>query len=139
MSADEALREAYLGTIYRVATTSDPVDIRIGARNPALDRLLQAKGVREWAFVSASNPQSRPLSEADNAQRNRLMKQTLHAAGWRTMDGVGLPARPGWQPEHSVLILGIGKATATSLARRWEQKAIVCGMLGEAPELVWVD
>lgn len=139
MKADETLRKAYLQTTYRVATTPQPVDIRVGARNPALDRLLQAKGAREWAFVTASNPQSQPLSDDENARRNREMKQSLLAAGWRSVDGVGLPATPGWRPEQSVLILDIGRTAAMTLASRWQQKAIVCGMLGKVAELVWVS
>jgi len=139
MTDDQALRDAYLQTTYRVAATAEPVDIRIGDHNPALDRLLQANGVHQWAFVTASNPQSQPLSDADNAQRNEEMKKSLHAAGWRTVDGVGLPGQPGWQAEHSVLILGIGREAACALSRRWQQKAIIYGALGKVPELVWID
>ena len=138
MTADNVLPQAYLDTVYRVAGDGQAIDIRVGEPNAALDELLKGNGVRQWAFVTASNPRSRPLSERDNVLRNAEMKHSLGAAGWRTVDGVGLPCRPGWQPEHSVLILGIDRDTAISLARRWEQNAFVYGTLGLPPELVWV-
>ena len=139
MSASKALRQAYLETIYRIASQPAPIDIRIGEPNAALDELLEKNGARQWAFVTASNPQSRPLCDDDNARRNAEMKRSLHEAGWRTVDGAGLPCRPGWQTEHSVLIVGIDRQAAMELARRWEQNAIVYGTLGQAPELLWVE
>ncbi|UCH49929.1 MAG: DUF3293 domain-containing protein [Betaproteobacteria bacterium] len=139
MTADKGLRQAYLDTVYRVEAKPHPIDIRIGESNAALDKLLQANKVQQWAFVTASNPRSQALSEEKNARRNAEMKSSLQQAGWRTADGVGLPSRPGWQPEHSVLILGIDRHAAIALARRWEQNAIVYGSVGQMPELLWVD
>ena len=139
MTARGAIHHAYLHTTYRVVTTPEPVDIRIGQRNSALDRLLQANGVQRWAFVTASNPRSQAQTDEDNARRNDELKQSLDETGWRYLDGVGLPDGCGWQPEHSVLILGMGKRAAIALARRWGQNAIVCGIHGEPSELVWAD
>lgn len=139
MTADMALRQAYLDTIYRVAGEGQVIDIHIGERNAALDQLLKTSKARQWAFVTASNPRSRVLSEHENAQRNAEMKSSLAQASWCTVDGIGLPARSDWQPEQSVLILGIDGNAAIALARRWEQNAIVCGSLGQAAELVWVE
>ena len=139
MTAGKALQQAYLETIYRVAGEEQAIDIRIDQSNVALDALLQENEVRQWAFVTASNPRSRALSERDNARRNAEMKSSLKRAGWRTVDGVGLPLRPGWKPERSVLILGIDRDAAIALARRWEQNAIVCGSFAQPPELVWVE
>ncbi len=139
MTADKALRQAYLDTIYRVRREPQPIDICVGEANPALDELLELHGARQWAFVTASNPHSRALSDGDNAARNAELKCSLDVSGWRTLDGVGIPRRPGWQPEDSVLILGIDRDTAITLARRWQQKAIVYGMLGQVPELIWVE
>lgn len=139
MTADKALRQAYLETIYRVASEPQPIDICIGEMNASLDELLQANKVRQWAFVTASNPCSRALSDRDNARRNSELRSSLEEAGWRVVDGVGLPLRTGWKPEHSVLILGIDRDAAMALARRWEQNAIVFGTFGQAPELVSVE
>lgn len=132
-----ALGEAYRRTTYRVFTATQPVDMRIGVVNPALDALLQTHGVRTCAFVTASNPRSQQHPDEQNALRNEAMMQSLRAEGWSCLDALGLPDRPDWTPEQSILILGITRRSAVALARRWQQNAIVYGRRGEPPELVW--
>ena len=140
MTVSDALSSAYRQTTYRVACSgSGPIDIRIGERNDALDRLLLASAASQWAFVSASNPQSRELSGPENARRNDALKRALTEAGWRYLDALGVPDNAGWQAEHSVLVLDITREAAIALARRWQQRAIVYGALNAAPELVWRD
>jgi hypothetical protein len=138
MTADKSLHDAYIQTIYRVIGTTQPVDIRIGYCSAALDQILQHNGVSEWAFVTASNPRSRRLPDRDNARRNAEMNQFLQQAGWRTLAAIGVPCNSRWQPEDSVLILGIDRDAATKLALRWEQNAFVHGKIGQPAELVWV-
>ena len=138
VTADKALCDAYLQTIYRVVGTAQPVDIRIGHCSAALDELLKECGVREWAFVTASNPRSRRLPDRDNARRNAEMKQSLQQAGWCALEGMGVPCDGQWQPEASVLILGIDRDAAMKLALRWEQNAFVRGEIGQPAELLWV-
>lgn len=137
MTADDALRDAYLQTTYRVLAAPEAIDIRIGQRNSMLDRLLRDNGVQDWAFVTASNPRSRRLPDHENAKRNAEMKHALQQDGWRLLDGIGLPCESGWQPENSVLILGIDRDAAMKVALRWEQNAIVCGTVGHPAELAW--
>jgi hypothetical protein len=139
MIGKRTLTEAYLRTTYRVLAETGPIDIRIGAVNPALERLLHARGVRTWAFVTASNPRSEPLCDDSNAQRNDAMKQSLREAGWRTVEALGVPDHPDWSAEQSVLIPGIGQQEAVTLGRCWQQNAIVFGRSGEPPELIWID
>ena len=138
MNADKALCDAYLQTIYRVLDTPQRVDIRIGEHCAALDRLLEAYGVREWAFVTANNPRSRPLPDRENARRNAEMKQSLQQAGWHVLEAIGLPPDNRWRAEASMLIPGMDRDTATSIALRWGQNAFVHGAIGQPAELVWV-
>ncbi|MGD8476217.1 MAG: DUF3293 domain-containing protein [Burkholderiales bacterium] len=139
MTVAKALQAAYLKTVYRVLGAAEPIDIRIGRCSPGLDRLLSQNGVTQWAFLTAANPRSQPLPDAENAQRNADMKRVLHEQGWYTLDAVGLPDDGAWQPEQSVLILGIDREAALEVARRWQQNAIVCGSIGQAAELAWVS
>jgi len=138
MTPNNALRDAYLRTVYRVVGAPQPFDIHIGQCSAALDRMLKTCGVSEWAFVTASNPRSRRLSDGDNARRNAEMKHFVQQAGWSTLDGVGVPCEGQWQPEESVLILGIDRDTAMTLALRWSQNAFVWGAIGKPAELLWV-
>ncbi len=137
--AREILEAAYRQTTYRVSGASGPVDIRIGIRNGSLDRLLEAHQVREWAFVTASNPGSRASPEHENARRNAELEQVLREAGLQYLHGSGVPDESGWQPERSYLVLGITNADAMAMAKRWGQRAIVWGSLGNAPKLAWTD
>jgi hypothetical protein len=134
-----ALTDAYLHTTYRVLAAQTCIDIRVGERSGALEQLLQSSGVRQWAFMTASNPKSRKLPDTENARRNEAMKAMIEQSGWRWLDAIGVPDRPDWQPEHSVLVLGIDRNSALELAKKWDQLAIVCGMQGEPAQLVWTD
>ncbi len=138
-TACESLEAAYLQTTYRVSTARGPVDIRIGVRNTALDRILDEHRVSEWVFITASNPGSRAKPHNENASRNAELEQVLRETGWQYLQGSGVPDESGWQPECSYLVLGIKKADAIAIAKRWGQCAIVWGTLWSAPELVWID
>lgn len=138
-TARERLEAAYLQTTYRVSTASGRVDIRVGVRNTALDRILDEQRVSEWVFVTASNPGSRALPEHENARRNAELEQMLRDEGRQYLHGNGVPDESRWQAECSYLVLGITKPDAIALAKRWRQRAIVCGTLEGAPELVWID
>ncbi len=139
MTERQALAQAYLETTYRVLSGTGTIDIRVGVPNPALDALLQTRGARNWAFISASNPHSQQTPDEENARRHSEFMRSLHAEGWLFMDALGVPDRAGWTPERSVLIPGIEQSAALALARRWQQNAIVYGKCGEPPELVWTD
>lgn len=134
-----ALTAAYLQTTYRVSGAREPVDIRIGIRSSALDKLLEDSWVSEWAFVTASNPGSRACPERENARRNAGLEQMLREAGLPYIQGIGVPDEPGWRAEQSYLVLGITKPGAVAMAKRWGQRACVWGSLRAAPELVWVE
>lgn len=115
------------------------MEIRIGIRNRALDQLLEWYQVREWAFVTASNPGSCALSESENACRNAGLAQALKEAGLPYLEAIGVPDTTGWEPEQSCLVLGITKSNAMAMAKHWGQRAIVWGVSGNPPELVWID
>ena len=53
-SERERLAAAFRAALYRILGPSGPIDLRIGRRSAALDRLLERAGVRCWAFLTAS-------------------------------------------------------------------------------------
>ena len=129
---------AYRATTYRVIAGRVCFDLRLGAHAPALDRLLHAKGVRHWAFVTACNPASLPLP----AWRNRVRQARLWRAlaGARLLlSGIGVPDTPGWASEPSVLAAPMTPGRARRIARRFGQNAAVAGRRGRVPVLVWTD
>ena len=128
---------SYRATCYEAQTPHGLLRIRIGEPCADLHLLLEEQGATEWAFISAYNPHSRPLKHTENQARHRQLLMELATRGLTFFEGEGIPDEPGWEPERSVLILGISTETARSLAQRFDQNAIVAGRLGRPATLVW--
>lgn len=73
----------------------------------------------------------------ENHERQRGLERGLEAAGFVFFRGSGGPDAENWQPEESVLVIGISQARGVEFGRRFGQEAIVCGRVGEAARLVW--
>jgi hypothetical protein len=133
-----ALERAYRATTYRAFVPgSSPIDLLVGQRSPALDRLLARAGAREWAFMTAWNPASRSLPRWNNAQRQRRLLCLLYGGAWLVLPGAGIPSGQDWLPEASFLVLAIPQGRAARLARMFGQHAIVAGRRGRPANLVW--
>ena len=137
------LLESYLATRYTAATPGGEVVIRIGRRHPEVDALLAEAiaaargGAASWAYLTAWNPRSRRLSDAENRLRQAALIAKIgnrHAY----FEGEGIATDGIWR-EPSLLILGISRAEAVQLGRQFEQNAIVAGEHGGEAELVCLD
>ncbi|MFM7153599.1 MAG: DUF3293 domain-containing protein [Bacteroidota bacterium] len=133
MQTDELI-SAYLNTDYRVNGFRRP--IRIGELSPEADAMLREHDFAEWAFITAWNPMSEPLSESENRLRNAELKSQLGA--WLVIDGAGCARNGDWPPEESYFVAGIPFANAVSLARTCAQRAFLYGRRGE-PAVLWVE
>ena len=60
----------------------------------------------------------------------------LEAAAHPLFDGWGRGEDLNWEPEQSLLALGVGKAQAIELGRRFGQNAVVWGTAGGLAELL---
>lgn len=127
---DDLLR-AYQASIYEI---DDPhLTIRPGETNPRLDELLAGEGLQTWAFITAWNPQSKPLGGAENdAAQARLLERVRHHHIWI---GRGRSVDATWQ-EDSLLIGGITAQEAKAIGREFDQRAILLGVVGEPARLV---
>jgi hypothetical protein len=127
-----SLIDAYKKTKFQVKELS--LTIEIGKLNDKLDYLLQKHNTKEWAFITAFNPFSKVLNKQDNIFRHEELKElTLK---YITFEGYGVGEDPKWEPELSLLIIGISKNDAITLGNKFEQNAIVNGELNQAPELL---
>ncbi|HJZ58178.1 MAG TPA: DUF3293 domain-containing protein [Gemmataceae bacterium] len=130
---DPSLEAAYLTTDYRVEDApGGPFVIRIGEVSRELAGL-------EWAFVTACNPGSGRLPDAENAHRMAQLEAAMREGGWRYYHGAGVGRGGQWPPEPSLLIIGIREPEAIELARQFGQNAIVAGRAVGAARLVWVS
>jgi putative PIN family toxin of toxin-antitoxin system len=121
---------AYMNALY--AVKDGPV-LRIGEANATLERLLEAHGARSAAFVTAANPRG---AQASAAQNDAAMASLAAALSWPALAGEGRDPQGRWRAEPSLLVLGIARAEAEALGRRFAQNAIVYCERGGAPELV---
>jgi hypothetical protein len=129
----------YLATTYRAKAPAGPIDLRIGQPSPRLDRLLDSLGAREWAFISAANPRSQPLSESENESRHSTFRALMEQKSFQVFEGEGIPDQPGWTAEPSLLILAVTLEEALELAAGFGQNAIVWGERSAPARLVWCD
>jgi hypothetical protein len=132
------LDAAYRATRYIAESKHGDIVIRIDLPTPALDTMLAAHGCTEWAFISACNPGSQLLSASENAERHVQLLAAVKTLGLPWLSGHGVPDHPDWQPEISLLILGITKEQATKLAAHFDQNAIVYGSAGLPAKLCYV-
>lgn len=134
------LGAAYRKTSYVVeAPGGGGFTIRIGECCPPLDRLLERTGTHLWAFVTACNPRSEPLSVAENAARMERLREVIARGGYEFLPGAGVPDEAGWSPEPSFLVPGITEEVAAEIGRLFEQHAIVVGRRGAAATLLWIS
>ena len=67
----------------------------------------------------------------------KQIRDTAEAGvGYVAFEGVGIPDSTEWQPETSLLILGIDEDTAAQIGLEFDQNAIVFGWHGEVAELI---
>jgi hypothetical protein len=129
------LRRAYEETAYIVQLHDGPLSIRIGKHHPELDCLLAAHQCQTWVFLSAENPRSEALLPELNERRHHKLIGALEKQRVLFFEGKGVPDRPGWQPEKSVLVLGADAAWILRHAVEFEQLAVVEGRIGEPARL----
>ncbi|KAB2959037.1 MAG: DUF3293 domain-containing protein, partial [Thermoanaerobaculia bacterium] len=72
-----ALERSYRRAIYRVRLESATLDLRVGELAPELDGWLAARGAARWGFITAVNPGSSPLPEAENRRRLARLEARL--------------------------------------------------------------
>lgn len=132
------LAAAYRRAVYRVETPDGAIDLRVGRRSVRLERWLEGLGASRWGFVSAVNPASRQLSEAENAERTGRLERRLAALGYRSFPGVGLDPEGSWPEEPSFLVLAVGISDLAGLAAEFGQAAFLAGETGRPARLVWL-
>ena len=120
---DAATLDAYRATDYLVFGDI-PLTLRIDESNADLAALHAAAQVHSSAFISACNPYSQPLSDAQNASRQAALAALLQESGYFFIDGSGQSRDKKWR-EPSFLVLGITLPEARELAVRFEQNAIL--------------
>jgi hypothetical protein len=129
------LLAAYQRTDYVIFEDDAEIIVHVDQADPAIDGLLRRHGAERGTIITAWNPESVILSDAENAARETELwgwigEQRLFALAAEGRDPTG-----AWQPEQSCLIFDIAPDVVATLGRRYGQNAIVHLKLGAAPEL----
>lgn len=127
-----SLLESYKNTRYKVFETN--ITIEIGKPNKELNELLLKYNSIEWAFITAYNPFSKILTSDENKLRHNELKELTR--NFVTYEGQGVGEDPNWEPEISLLNIGISKEESINIGNKFEQNAIVFGELNNSPELI---
>lgn len=121
----QALLRAYRNTCYE----ADGIQIRVGRRSAATDRLLLTYGARTGVLITAYNPFSRLMPLAWNHRMQARLLQALRRH--RILPARGLLGR--WSEAH-LMVFGDPRPLRR-LARRYRQNAIVIVRLRQPPRL----
>jgi hypothetical protein len=131
------LERAYMATAFVADVPGGSIEIRVGRQHPALDTLLIGRGADAWAFITAWNPASKQLPDAENATRQQRLRDELTSLRLVMFPGRGVPDEGDWPPEASLLVLDLAEADALRIGRDHGQNAVVVGALGGPARLVW--
>ena len=135
MALAPELIEAYENADYVVFTDPELV-LRIGEPSPRLDAVLEAEGATAAAYITAANPRSEQKTGAENESAGATLDELLARSGYPRYAGEARDPEKRRAAEASVLVIGIYRDNAVTLARIFGQNAIVLIEKGKAPELV---
>ena len=137
---DQTLIAAYRATDY-VLFIGDAreITLNIGRHNPEFDRVLDGRQATTAVVVTAHNPRSVVLSEAENGERHVRLMSLLESRGYDYALGEGRDPTGHWKAELECVVFGIPVEVGLEIARRFEQNAIVFVTRGGAPELVYPE
>jgi putative PIN family toxin of toxin-antitoxin system len=121
--------DSYRDALYGV----DGVVLRIGERSAELEALLEAEGAASAAFLTAANPRGEETSHAANEAAMQALRSSV---SWPFREGEGRDPQGRWPAEPSLLVIGIPRADAEALGRKFDQNAIVFVEKESAAELV---
>ena len=136
MTEKEKLLEIYKQTNYFISDLG--IQIVIEKFNNKIDKEVEKFNKISWAFISASNPFSKNISDKKNEQNFELLKEQVSENYIKYFIGYG-QGQGGWESEKSIFIIGITETQATKLGLLFGQNAIVIGSVGGTAKIKWLQ
>lgn len=134
---DPELDRVYRATRYRVAGPGGDFFLIVDQPSAALAELHAAAGVAGSVYLTAYNPASRILPDAENVSRNQVLGQRLRAGQWRYCAGSTVDPAGRWPAEACFLVLGMAPAEGLALGAEFGQNAILVAEGEATPRLAW--
>jgi hypothetical protein len=132
---DPVLLRKYHETEYRVLAEGAKFVLDLGRPSAELAALYRERGAATAAFITAFNPFSQPVDDAQNVAANARLREELSSAGAEVFDAVGSDPAGQWK-EPSFLALGLSRGEAEALGHAYRQNAIVFAGADAVHELV---
>jgi len=138
--AKRDLRAAYVATDFVFEAEGHTYILRIGEQNQQVRELFAKHSVQGAAYITACNPASLTLGDVHNTLAMRALRRDLSVRNggrpWVVYSGAGQDRAGIWPPDPSLMVLGIDRAEAEALGRRYGQYAIVWIDEAGTPSLV---
>ncbi|NVO58227.1 DUF3293 domain-containing protein [Rhodobacteraceae bacterium B1Z28] len=113
----------YRTATYEVFASEGTFLLELGKPNPALEALLDLHNADHAAFITASNPGARKLTDEENRIRAAELHRECTMRRYHLLPGRG--GAPDWGWEESLLVLGITEADALMLGQQFGQDAVL--------------
>jgi len=123
-SIHPTLIRAYREAKY-VVEYLEPIELRIGRANENIKELLEVFNATTAAFITAFNPYSEVLSDAENEQAQNQLRMDIENLGYEGVLGYGQDIAEEWPREKSFLAVGITESQAEALADKYGQNGYV--------------
>ena len=123
----EALIRAYEDAHYWVDFPAGRIALNIGQPFMGFDGFA---GQNRLAIVTACNPFSEVLGDAENDARQALLIEAVAAAGLEWFPASGVDAQEKWKPEPSLAILDPSDQQLDSWMEAFGQNAVVVADAG---------
>lgn len=130
------LAKAYADAHYRVADPRATFTIRPGEYSPELMSLYRGNDTFSSAFLTAHNPFSNIVTDAENTAAQYALEAELAELGLTFLSGYRCDGDGAWPKEVSVLVLGIDFETAKAFAMRYGQNAFLFAADDAVPRLI---
>lgn len=119
------LLAAYHAAHYQVRHPHGAFTLKTDSPSRELAALLRETGHSCAAFITACNPHSWPVGDAENARAQQQLAGQLQQQGYAAIPAIGLDPAGEWQGEESFLVPGLELETAKSLGEQYAQNAIL--------------
>lgn len=122
----------YEATCYSIINPK--IDIYLKKENKELNSFLKERNFTSWCFITAWNPFSKALSIEENKVLNLLLEADLK--NHHFFPAEGKDTLGDWPPEISFFVGNVSREYAIDLAKKYEQNAIVFGVVDALAELI---
>ena len=126
------LLQGYEATCYSIINPK--IDIYLKKENAELNSFLKEYNFTSWCFITAWNPFSKAFSIKENKVLNLLLEADLN--NYQIFPAEGKDTLGDWPPEISFFVGDISREQAIFLGKKYEQNAIVFGIVGVMAELI---